>query len=220
MKKIINSLRGIYQFSVKSGYLRSIFASEPVDRMGDPLPWYTYPAIEYLDSLSFRNKCVFEYGSGNSTLWWSKRCKLVKSVEDDQAWFNLVKEKLSLAANKNVEFIFSKNIAEYIAALDTNFDVIVIDGKNRKNCVEHIISHELHSMANMIILDNADWHPNAVSKLRANLNWLEMDFSGFGPINPYSWTTSVFVNPEFAGDLKYARQLRSIAGIEQNDKND
>ena len=51
-------------------HLKSVVAQRPVDADGRPLPWYTYPAIEYLEQLDFRDRTVFEFGSGASTLFW------------------------------------------------------------------------------------------------------------------------------------------------------
>ena len=46
----------------------------------------------------------------------------------------------------------------------------------------------------MIIFDNSDWYPNTIDFLRENLDWIEVDFHGFSPINDYTLTTSIFIN--------------------------
>lgn len=67
-----------------------------IDRNNNPIPWYSYPAIEYISNLDFSNKTILEWGSGNSSLFWAKRSKNVTSIEDDEEWFNLVdKSKLA-----------------------------------------------------------------------------------------------------------------------------
>ena len=35
------------------GHQRSLYERDAIDGNGDPLPWYTYPAIEYLRQLDF-----------------------------------------------------------------------------------------------------------------------------------------------------------------------
>ena len=50
------------------GYFESIKVKLPVDKIGGPLPWYTYPAIEYIKQLDLTNKVVFEWGCGNSSV--------------------------------------------------------------------------------------------------------------------------------------------------------
>jgi hypothetical protein len=48
----------------------------------------------------------------------------------------------------------------------------------------------------VIVLDNADWYPGTCAMLRAT-NLIQFDFSGFGPVNPYTWTTSLFLHRDF-----------------------
>jgi hypothetical protein len=43
-------------------HLRSAVKGQPVNARGEPVPWYTYPAIDYLRQLDFSDKTVFEYG--------------------------------------------------------------------------------------------------------------------------------------------------------------
>ena len=45
------------------GHRRSRTAQMPMDRAGQPLPWYTYPAIQYLNQLDLHDCDVFEFGS-------------------------------------------------------------------------------------------------------------------------------------------------------------
>ena len=56
---------GFYiRFAIKYGHLRSRLRNDIIDENGEPLPWYTYPAIEYLTGLDFTQKTVFEFGCG------------------------------------------------------------------------------------------------------------------------------------------------------------
>lgn len=57
-----------------------------IDRDGNPIPWYTYPAIEYLSQFDVTDKDVFEFGCGNSSLFWADRARLVTSIEDNPDW--------------------------------------------------------------------------------------------------------------------------------------
>jgi len=49
----------------------------------------------------------------------------------------------------------------------------------------------------MVILDNSDWYRETAKYLRENLDMIEVDFHGFGPINDYTWTTSVFLSRNY-----------------------
>lgn len=46
------------------GQFQSIKKWSCVDKDGNPIPWYTYPAIEYLSNLDFCNKTILEWGGG------------------------------------------------------------------------------------------------------------------------------------------------------------
>ncbi len=68
------------------GQARSIRARRPVDAAGNPLPWYTYPAIEYLSQFDWRGASVFEFGTGYSSRFWAARAARVEAVENDPHW--------------------------------------------------------------------------------------------------------------------------------------
>jgi len=72
------------------GHLNSVSKKRSIDAGGEPIPWYTYPAIEYIKQLDFRYKSVFEYGAGNSTIFWSRIADHAVSVEDDEIWHETV----------------------------------------------------------------------------------------------------------------------------------
>jgi hypothetical protein len=74
----------------QDGWFRSFEEGAAVDRDGKPLPWYTYPAIEFLQARVRPEMVIFEYGCGNSTLWWAKRVAEVVSVEHDGEWYRRV----------------------------------------------------------------------------------------------------------------------------------
>lgn len=76
-------------FLEPSGWKRSYLAQKPVDKDGNPLPWYTYGAIEFLSAIVRPHMKVFEYGSGQSTLWWSRMAS-ISAVEHDSEWFQQI----------------------------------------------------------------------------------------------------------------------------------
>src|SRR5947207_2919580 len=78
-------------FSYKTGHCRSSFKMAAVNRRGEPLPWYTYPCIHFLEFRDFRDKTVLEFGAGQSTLWWSQRAAQVVAFEGDPAWHDELK---------------------------------------------------------------------------------------------------------------------------------
>ena len=61
---------------------RSMNEKVCLDRDGNPIPWYTYPAIEYLSQFDYSQKKIFEFGTGYSSMYWAKRAQKVISIED------------------------------------------------------------------------------------------------------------------------------------------
>lgn len=206
LRKQINNFR-----TLANGYgqWKTIRNREAVDENGSPIPWYTYPAIEYLSHLNLNNFSVFEYGSGNSTLWWASKALNVSSVEDDEKWFNKISNVIEKQFS-NVTCYLIKDKEEYIKSANNNNDIFIIDGKYRRECSEYI-SNLTKSV--MILLDNSDRHPEILNFLRQSLGWVQVDFHGFGPINDYTWTTSVLINPERSSEIKYEVNLSPKCGI-------
>ena len=92
-------------FFFESGWLQSLISARPVNQDGEAIPWITYPAIDFLDGLNKSEWTVFEWGSGNSTIWWSKHVSKVIAVEDNDSWFNEVKKQIA----SNVEYSCCKD---------------------------------------------------------------------------------------------------------------
>jgi len=184
-------IRNFQLLAVEQGQWRSIRERRAVDARGDALPWYTYPAIEYLSSFDFRECDVFEFGSGNSSLFWAGRARSVVSVETDQEWFDAVDRN----KRPNQSVVHRTDGVGYVNALADQgrlFGVIVIDGDWRDRCTEEAPRHL--RAGGMIVLDNSDrlLERGCSTALRAE-GFIQIDFSGFGPINGYCWTTSVFM---------------------------
>lgn len=202
-KSIVN-----YQILSKQfGQTRSMKTWSCIDNEGKPIPWYTYPSIEYIKQINFSQKKVFEFGSGNSTLFWAAKCKQIVSVEDDVLWYNKIKPNIPL----NCDYLLieeKENYTQSIHQYEGNFDVIIIDGSHRYECA--IEALKKLSPSGFIILDNADWRQKTASLLR-NADLIEVDMSGFGPINDYTWTTSFFLTRNVV--LQPANELQPIHGI-------
>ena len=176
------------------GHARSVRSGEPLDGAGREIPWFTYPAIEYLSQLDFSGKTVFEFGSGNSSVFWSRRAARVVSVEHHRAWY--ARMQTLLPAGHELHLV--EDAAAYpqvLAGRTERFDVIVVDGIERRACCVAAVGRL--ARGGLVILDNADWHQHCAAVLRA-ADLIEVDFAGFGPINGYTWTTSLFFHREFA----------------------
>ena len=53
-------------------------------------PWLTPAANKILSNILKKNFTGFEFGSGKSTIWFSKRIKHITSLETSKIWFNKV----------------------------------------------------------------------------------------------------------------------------------
>ncbi|MDB5322401.1 MAG: hypothetical protein JWN40_4032 [Phycisphaerales bacterium] len=170
------------------GQWNSFWNSKCLDKDGNFVPWFTYPAIEYIKQLDLTDKRVLEYGSGFSTMFWAKRTKSVVSIEDDKAWY----EKLKPQLPANVNYIHVNNEQEYVGAvgkLEGQFDIIINDGIYRLSCAK--ASRPKLADGGIVILDNSDWCAQACAYYRDS-DLIEVDMAGFTPLNAYPMTTSFF----------------------------
>lgn len=184
-----------------------------LDKDGNPLPWYTYPAIEYLKQFDYSDKNIFEYGHGMSSLFWAQRSKKVISTEDNPKWLDELSKKIY---HPNLEVKLREEGMKYENAIfetDDIFDIIVIDGKRRAECAETAIKKL--SSDGMIILDDSDRtntsieYQTAIATLK-KADLLQIDFYGFCPMNNYPKTTSIFFRRNF--NFKSIYDVQPICG--------
>ena len=187
-RQILATLRNYKILSSDYGQYKTIKLWDCVDSNTIPIPWYSYPAIEYIKQLDFSDKIIFEYGSGNSTRFWAECSKKLVSVEDNRKWYNKIKSKLP----DNVEYYLFDETQKYIKSINNfpnGFDIIIIDGSHRYECAIEALGKLRND--GFIILDNSDWKEKT-SKLLRESDLIEVDMSGFGPINDFTWTTSFY----------------------------
>lgn len=132
-------------------YLRNNPRSVPLP-VDANLPWWSYSGIEFADKI-MPDKTIFEYGTGGSTLRYSRVAKRILAVEDDLAWAATVQERLAKYPATNVEVICCPfdfdnpegfESSDYIRAVDNiKPDVVIIDGQDRtfnerRKCFYHV----------------------------------------------------------------------------------
>lgn len=192
---------------IEYGHLLSVQENKPLSQAGDPIPWYTYPAFEYLNQLDYQDKDIFEYGAGNSSLFWAKKARSVISIESDKEWYVSLRSKM----DSNQILLLFEEEQEYVNSIfkgQKKYDVIVIDGVHRLSCAE--VAVQCLAPGGLIILDNSDWFPKTTTCLR-EAGLIQVDFTGLGPINYYTWTTSIFLERSFS--LKSRSELQPEYGI-------
>lgn len=173
------------------GHKKSVDQKLPINSKGEPIPWYTYPAIEYLERINFKEASFFEYGSGHSTLYWSNRVKNITSVESNKEWYKkILKETKSIS---NIKLQYEEEKESYCHSILTEkikYDVVIIDGIYRASCVFNAI--KALNGGGIVILDNSDWYVGAAKALRST-GLTQVDFDGLGPGNNYTWVTSIYL---------------------------
>ncbi len=194
------------------GFTNSAIAGIPLDKNNNPLPLYTYPAIEYLASFDFINKKIFEFGSGQSTLYWLRNGGDVISVESNQKWIDKLSSDL---IDSKHQYIFADKQNDYVNSIlkfpDFYFDLIIIDGIfSRYLCAKNVVSKIKKD--GLVILDNSDWYPNTAKFLKENLNFIQVDFYGLRPSRPEAAVTSLFFSREFDFKNKSERQPNYAIG--------
>lgn len=134
----------------------------------NPLPPLTEKAVKWLKENIDSNTYVFEYGSGTSTLFFSKFAKSIVSIEHNKKIYNKVldqlkKMKISQAYVKyelisptksNNIFPYSHesftsqhkdfrgyNFKEYVKFIENfkDLDIVLINGRARASCIKYSI---------------------------------------------------------------------------------
>lgn len=124
----------------KRGWMKSFLEGFSQDEDGNPLPWISYPAIEFLQKNLETNHKIFEFGGGASTLFFAKRVKKVVTLETNPQWFSILQEKLAEAKIKNVELILMEDgltnsaYENFAKNRDEKFDFVIIDSLKRFEC--------------------------------------------------------------------------------------
>jgi hypothetical protein len=175
----------------RSGWIQSALTQRPVDGKGDPLPWYTYAMQNFLLGRLTKDMHVFEYGSGNSTLWYSERVAAVVSVEHDPGFV----AEIMKSAPTNVTHLhrppYSPGYWDAANRQGRKFDVVVVDGIHREECAAAAVSAV--SQTGVVIVDNTDTrkYGGAVRPF-LSAGFRQFDFRSHGPIWLKEWTTSIF----------------------------
>ncbi len=188
------AVRVMQTLMVRRALWQCIKTGEPVDASGKPVPWITCPALDYLSRLDFSKANVLEYGAGQSSLWWAERARSVVAVEARAEWAQKIKSK----APANLRVIGPVAGADYIQEplqQGKTYEVIVIDGLLRFECAQAALL--FLARGGLLILDNSDWQPRLCEWLRTQ-EMMQIDFHGFGPVNDYTWCTSIFVRGQCA----------------------
>ncbi len=146
-------------------------------------PWYTKPFLDILSSWKTTSPLdtpiskwnVFEWGSGNSTIWWDRHCLSLMSIDHCSAWVKDVSNAIASKDKTQVkyrEISFGSTIGttsptcSYVTSINetsNKYDCVIIDGEyGRNTCAQELLKKDVSgnfkhlNIPSIVILDNAD----------------------------------------------------------------
>lgn len=188
--KVLLSL-GFKGYLADKGWFNAYLKQAAIDDTGNCIPWLTYSFIDFIQDRLNKSHAIFEFGSGNSTIFYSKYTKQVVAVEHDLNWYNKVK---TLLAN-NAELIYcelqSGLYAQSVINTNRKFDIIIVDGRDRVNCCKTAVNALTEE--GVIILDDSERENYKEAHLfLKNQGFKHLPFTGMAPGVILSKCTSVF----------------------------
>jgi hypothetical protein len=179
-----------------SGWMNSVECKKPVDISGNPVPWMNYSFVNFIFPKLKPDFKIFEYGSGNSTLYFAKFVSEVYSVEHNIEWYDLMKSNLpSNALIFHINSDINDQYANASLTLKKNFDLIIVDAIDRTNCLLNSI--DALTPNGVIILDDSHSSRDC-GDLDTIFNELKikgfsfLTISGLKPFSPDFASTTIF----------------------------
>ncbi len=121
-----------------------------------PRPYWTVSTINMVDRFikDYNIDTVFEWGSGRSTVWLSRRVGFVLSIEDNLKWVKNYKQVNIGLLHISDEALYVNSIIDY-GPDGCIFDLAIIDGSYREKCFEYALER-----ARYILFDDIEKYPH------------------------------------------------------------
>jgi len=184
----------------------------------DEVVWVTFEAREWLESFLAADMKVFEFGSGGSTIFISRRVKALVSVEHDPKWHKLTSEALTRNNVQNCQYLLvpqqiateathkpndpygfvssqyhGMSFEDYVTSIsgfpDEAFDLVAVDGRARPSCI--LRAMDKVRCGGHLMLDNSERIRYQAGKDLLS-DWEQMHFFGPGPYVREFWQTSIY----------------------------
>lgn len=173
------------------GWFESFKTLKSIDGNGNPIPWFSYPFIDFLTPRLTKDLVLFEFGSGSSTSFFAERVKQVISIEHNKEWFEIVNKtkpnnvKLILTDSDSVD-----DYLNYFNNLKGKVDIVIVDGLHRNECL--LNAFEKLSENGVIILDDSE-RPEYKHGIEfvTGKGFRSLDFVGISPGYLYRKSTSL-----------------------------
>ena len=197
----------------KVPWIQTLFFT-PQEMIISAIPWWPYKATSFISTHleKRRGSTVFEWGSGASTRWLSTRADTVTSIEHDKEWFELLSDlkddntfpKLVESTDtpsgsptfpsfkrgyENKEF---KDYVQAIKLYPQKYDLIVIDGRARMDCLVESLEHLKEG--GLIYLDNSSRKRYSTAKDIVGEDFKAVEFFGLTPASPFPTFSTVFLH--------------------------
>ena len=172
------------------GFFISMLSRSPRNKNNEPIPWLTYSSMDFLIPRLSKEFTLLEYGAGYSTLFFSKYFKNVTSIEHDNDWIDILKDKISLNCNI-ISALSNKDDYVLNTSLEGDYDIVLIDGLFRNDCA--INAPKILNDIGVIIFDDSNRpdYSEAYTYLKKN-NYKRLDFWGLSPGSIRNNCTSIF----------------------------
>ncbi len=174
------------------------------------VPQIAPKAIEWLDNYLKKDMIVFEWGSGGSTIYFSKKAKKIISIEHNSKWYKKVSKEIKKKNILNCELILKKpqvlngkkyissdknytglGFENYCKAIDSSpdksFDLVLVDGRARPSCIFHALNKVKNK--GYLILDDSQ-RKEYLPAIELLKGWKRQDFAD------YNKQTSIFIHSE------------------------
>lgn len=167
-------------------------------------PWIVPDALVVLKGIIKPTWRVFEWGSGGSTVFWSRNCADVISVEHLDNWLQRTAEMLvsfecidnweirHVPADMTVEVEHYRNYANEILRVEGNFDLIYVDGEatSRQWCLD--LALDRVNPGGYLLLDNSNWlEGRDFGERWERQDFVARDLYWVGEEKPFDWWTSI-----------------------------
>lgn len=120
-------------------------------------PWMSLQEISLIENYLTPDMTMLEWGSGGSTVTFSKSVAKYYSIEHVKDWYSKVDQKLAeLQLKGKVDNILIepdlprtiptkyeefKTYIEYVDKLNIKYDAVLIDGRARAQCAERVLDY-------------------------------------------------------------------------------
>ena len=191
-------------FALNSGHFKSAFAEKALSRRGKAIPWFTYPAIDFLVTRDFSASSILEFGGRQSTIFWGRVARDVTTFETDAGWI----EEIKRIPGRNTEVYRAPVelkpqeafVRQTLDSLDKKFDVIIVDGLHRSLMFE--IAAPYLADGGMIICDNAEGY-GFYEAWQEFPGFTRVDFYGHAPGVIHPHVTSILFSADSDHNCKF-----------------